>query len=1230
MASWIFVVAAYAADTTLRAESGGKAHLLPTPKSHEVKIGDGTKAMETLLMKFTKANPHVFAETKAKNIDDVASRPEVRDADRGLDSSVLKDTSSMDALFDGESVNQFLSMDSPLPYATAADVQYENHTADKQYDPTIDWNGMYNNDFPSPSQQERKGSSPSGRLEGIAQQLAKNLIGLADEDFTPYYVSMAPKTKMDHNTRQYLKKKEVMKLFKWTTAQLDVMRSRLVDHFVAVDPMMHQLAEYIDSVNSAQTQMNEQLTNMIDDSSVTLGHAKTLVAQRVNNSHDALPNQTDRVWVERLKDDVKNFNKTALAQIGHVELELRKPINAIGGNLGHFGIVYHNYQNAIQEEVTKWARNYQGQVSGVFTRLQQQLDLTHGDLNSFEHSFRMKEMNSQVEWFKNFMHSFGAIQQRSSFLNAATRLMTKTIQKMRTDLTTQTDVFDDRLESWKKNQKRLVSAFDTAVTGFATKAGRKAAAQVNVAANEASGSSTRALKLLLAKSKVQLAQTASKAAEEVDATTLFTETMASKRAVQKDVHAAQRAMSHLPNMDLMKRGINEWPDAVTHFQKHLKDDVFQPSLNVMSMALLTSRQGWTAKQASDEQEQLSSINAMLENVNEDIRGVGNMVGEAYHSAQINAATLKLASVDTSFKTTQFTVPHLDDMWDALRGAESGLEELQDKGEQLTNEVTSLAEVPQHLSEMKSGGLVKSAGKEILKEWRDMSKANMALLQQKLSDFAIPHMKPHDQMSLTEVLPSSNISPMYNKLDNAANLLGQAPESLRSTVDSLGHMLEENTLVGVQKACENFLKYVKHATSLGHLPAELKDANQWVLEARMHLPSSDSQPALVETQAALQRLKKAYYPSVDAEKAVDDSVEDGISKLKRGLVLADRTIATRGLDDSKSLNLLATHVHAWADELPVAAPLEGLLAPRDVRIPSPEVKFPSLAELGLVSNEAPTLESDVRAAQDAASVGRARAISDLLNAAQSAHVLGAEAATPDAGQVLLEDAVANGKASLPVPARRTSVLTAIDQIGDEVSGATNVVKGLMPTESLQKSVPRVSPVQFADISDGEQAVSELRATAGRESLSAAASKQEQDLDRIAENLRPIPQSQVAQEIRDESSQPPIREPAIDELGKESARVATELAKRIEQMHGDANAGFAKTEKQNSDTNGHLEDALSKEGTRVQGSVQAMFDRANALTSAYGTIDEQDQSEDKMDEDIRKELESELDKIPTIKQ
>merc|ERR1719424_1089151 len=138
---------------------------------------------------------------------------------------------------------------------------------------------------------------------------------------------------MDRPTRHYLKRKEVLKLFKWVVSQLDVMRATMVDHFAATDPLMTQLAAFIDDTNAAGVEIDESTTEVYSDSFKMMQHGRQLVNDRLENAQYALPNQTDRRWVEKLKDEVQALNKTTYGNLMQVETELRGPVNGIGAKL---------------------------------------------------------------------------------------------------------------------------------------------------------------------------------------------------------------------------------------------------------------------------------------------------------------------------------------------------------------------------------------------------------------------------------------------------------------------------------------------------------------------------------------------------------------------------------------------------------------------------------------------------------------------------------------------------------------------------------------------------------------------------------------------------------------------------------------------------------------------------------------------------------------------------------
>jgi len=1238
-ASWVcLLLTAYAADKAavvqLRGEPEPRAPL-PEPKE-KVKFvsGEGTQAIDTLLQRFQKANGAVkmaqrdgAVKIALAQTEDDKIEPIIRESTRGLSPDVLKDDSTKDDLFSGDTITGLLHKKYALPYQTTADVDFNG-----TYDQSLEWNGMYRSDFPSISQQDRKSKSASGQLDGIASTLAKNVLDLGDEDVTPYYVDVAPKNKYLFGTRHYLKKKEVVKMFTWVTQQLDGVREHIVDHFAASDPMLYKLANYIDTVNRAQTEMNERLAGMIEDAAQTLSHAKIMVNDRVVNAKDALPNRTDRVWVEQEKSDVKKFNTTALREFGNVELGLNRNLKDISGRLGKFGSFYTMYERSTQEALAKWTRTYRSQVDGVFTRLEQQNEYVNNDLSTFNHNFRLDEMHQQLDWFKHFMHSFRTVQTRSAFLNAATRLMTNSVTKMRKNLDLSEEVFNDRLDSWKKNQNRIIKAFDVDTGAFAKSAARDASKTISGGGGDARRNSVRALALLRARSKLEIAHVAQEAVDTIDSHTLFVHSMDTKRAMQSNISASMRLLRDLPNIDRLRRQIDVWPDIATQFQEYLTKDMFQPALSAMSTTIRSSRKGWSATASSDRQTQLSSVSAMSEEVNDQIRNVSSMIVNAWSQSALMKASAKLNEAKDVFEGTTFENPNIDQMWDALRAAESGLNELQEKGAQLENSLVQLKNVPNKLQKpSQDGSLVEKRGHQMLEEWNGLAKTNMALLQSRLEEVVLPHLPPQQPLSLVDVTPSSNIVPMYEHLKDTSETFKKAPGALVETEKGLATMLQNSTMSAINRATDDFMSFVKHATSIDKLPQEIDAAQKWVTQARMKLPNAATASGLGETEAALERLEKAYDPAKAAEDNVQQSVSEGVDALQRGLVLTDRTIYTRDLNNADQLNKLAKQVHGWADNLPRIKPLTGLLSPRDIEIPAPEVKLPSLEELGLSLASTQKVDAEVTAAHDANHIAHAASVSALLDLGREAHIL--KDASLD-GEVVLEDAAltGTGKADLPVPSRRTSVLTAISSLSDSITGATHALKNMHPEKTLRDATPNVQLADlynFPDVSKGDAALKKLKAASSTQSLSNAAASQEEELDHVEQKLRPILNSDVVNEIKEEAAQPAIESSDLSALSGQTDTVTTQLQSRIQGLYKETLRNLADKEEQSLANGGHLEDALSRQGQSMHSSVEAMLNRANKLESTMTELSTEEADEDKMDSEIRSQLEGALDRIPTIK-
>jgi hypothetical protein len=248
----------------------------------------------------------------------------------------------------------------------------------------------------------------------------------------------------------------------------------------------------------------------------------------------------------------------------------------------------------------------------------------------------------------------------------------------------------------------------------------------------------------------------------------------------------------------------------------------------------------------------------------------------------------------------------------------------------------------------------------------------------------------------------------------------------------------------------------------------------------------------------------------------------------------------------------------------------------------------------------------------------------LEQAEAIGLLTAEdARQQDAGEILLADALSEGrKATFKAPHRRdfTHAFAALSTLEESAHDDVDTyLNGQSP------AAPKVERWALPDPSKVETALKSLHF----QNIGQDAVKQEDELDRVEERLRPVVAGPAAHELAELARESVIQHNVLPELVNESASVQARLRQRI-------NDGFAHGKEQMEQIvdkmQGSLRDvvaSIARQGLRLNHSVSELGARVDSIANATQRVDSDEKDAETSDEALQDRLEREIDNLPTFR-
>jgi hypothetical protein len=676
-------------------------------------------------------------------------------------------------------------------------------------------------------------------------------------------------------------------------------------------------------------------------------------------------------------------------------------------------------------------------------------------------------------------------------------------------------------------------------------------------------------------------------------------------------------------MSTLQTKIDELDDPLHGFFDRLNDYVIQPRMTDLQKFIVDQRAAYFSTMRTRKSRQEQDMTGLYKNTTQEIELHSNNLQSQLDGLKRLVKSIELKRANLVSLAKGMSAPTLDELWMKFRQVQNAARGVAQRSAYLQQEVKSFGNqsAPQLESSINVDDVRRSGG-AVLGDWHSMAKEGTVAFLQKLDELHLPAPDTSSPGNFAQVGQPVHIKPMLANIENASDVLAGFAQSFSEAIANRSVAEGTALTAAIQDACDRYLRFVDKALKIAPLAAQLAEAQQWVNSTRMKIPSEV--PSMAQAKQAYDDLEARFENVSATQTATSETADAAVTKLADELQLFDDLVARREVVSGVRLRRLADHVEQWAHSLPEPKPLTARLTVEDVQIPPPIVDLPGLDDLGLDEPSVSHLAGDVAAAKQQTDLAHADHVSGLLEQAETIGLLTAEdARQQDAGEILLADALSEGrKATFKAPHRRdyTHAFSALSTLEESAHDAVDTyLNGQSPT------APEVQRWTLPDPTHVETALKSLHF----QNIGQDAVKQEDELDRVEERLRPVVNGPAARELAELSREPVIKDTVLPELVKESTSVQARLRQRI-------NDSFTHGREQMEQIVGKMEGSLhdvvtsiARQGLRLNHTVSELGARVDNIANATQRVDADEKDAETSDEALQDRLEKEIDNLPTFR-